>query len=241
MDEGVYGLTTKQKFCIYGLVLAPILLTPITLLLLKDALVTIIVLQIVCYFGLPYLYIKKISKEKEISIYFISEFQNRLQQIKYGITFSMVTFSLMVAYYFFLYEFKHNMLQHLDIPIKYNALYLFLFCIFLAFVNPVMEEWFWRLFLEKTLGQKKITFIQISYMIFHYSILSFLMSWQMSILFTTTFFQIAKTFSYIKENKGIISCIIGHLGLSIACTFSLLDVLYIEWDHKMQINHTSQP
>lgn len=133
------------------------------------------------------------------------------------------------------------MLAHLNIPIKFNAIYLFLLCIFLSIVNPILEEWFWRLFLEKSLGQKRTTLVNVAYTLFHYSILSFLMSWKMSILFTTTFFQIARTFVYIKQNKGFIAAIFGHLGLSLGCTLALLDVIYIAWDHEMQIKHSSIP
>lgn len=241
MDEGVFGLDTKQKLCMYGIVAAPLIVTPLALLITNDALFTMFILQVVCYLGLPYWYIKRISKEGEVSIYFINEFHDRLAQIKYGITFAIVSFSIMVAYYVFLYEFKHNMLAMLKIPVVFNALYLFIFCIFLAVVNPIMEEWFWRLFLEKTLGQKKSLFIQISYALFHYAILTLVMDWKLAILFSTTFYSIARAFSHIKETKGIISCVIGHIGLSIACTIAFLDVLYIEWDHQMEIKHTSLP
>ena len=32
-------------------------------------------------------------------------------------------------------------------PVKYEAMYLFLFAMLMAFVNPILEEWFWRIFL----------------------------------------------------------------------------------------------
>jgi len=67
------------------------------------------------------------------------------------------------------------------------------------------------------------------------------MSWQLSILFATTFYSIARAFSHIKENKGIISCVIGHLGLSIGCMIAFLDIMYIAWDHAMDIKHSSLP
>jgi hypothetical protein len=63
--------------------------------------------------------------------------------------------------------------------------------------------------------------------------------WWICILFATTFYSIARTFSYVLNNKGFLSCIIGHTSLSLASFFAILDVLYIEWEHRMDIIHKS--
>lgn len=49
--------------------------------------------------------------------------------------------------YFLMYEFRFNFLMIIAFPVKYEAMYLFLFALLMAFVNPILEEWFWRIFL----------------------------------------------------------------------------------------------
>jgi hypothetical protein len=43
-----------------------------------------------------------------------------------------------------------------------------MFGIVFSFINPLMEEWFWRLFLEKMLGEKKNYIVHIAYTLFHF-------------------------------------------------------------------------
>lgn len=74
MDEGIFGLDRNQRWILYGIMIAPMVLTPLTILIINDSLVTIVLLQVVCYLGLPYWYMKRVSKEREVSIYFMSEF-----------------------------------------------------------------------------------------------------------------------------------------------------------------------
>jgi len=74
MDEGVFGLEKKQRLIVYGIMYAPSILIPLIMLMVRDSLFCMIVLQTVCYCGLPYYYIKKVSKEQELSVYFLSEF-----------------------------------------------------------------------------------------------------------------------------------------------------------------------
>ncbi|EGR31537.1 hypothetical protein IMG5_107570 [Ichthyophthirius multifiliis] len=205
----------------------------------KDGLLCLFLLQIY-YITFPYAYNKYILKQNSLKAFFLSEFENRIQQIKYGITFGAVMFILLLLYYIFLYEFKHNMLQHLNLPIQFSALYLFTFLIIFQFINPILEEWFWRIFLEKYLGQKNINIIHIGYTLFHLVALLQIMSLQLAFFFATSFFSLSRTFSYVKNNKGIISCIIGHIFLSFFCGFAILDVLYIEWDHQNNIIHQEQ-
>lgn len=113
-----------------------------------------------------------------------------------------------------------------------STLVLILFLAILAFVNPILEEWFWRLFMTKTYQDSGINswIINANYALFHFFILSTMTNWKLSIGLTTTFFSMGKSFEYIMKKYGFICTVITHLGVSIAATTCLIDVLYLE--HK---------
>lgn len=129
---------------------SPIFVTISVLHFTNDALTTLLSLQAISYLLIPYLYINYLSKEGEISPYFMNEFQNRMYQIKSGVSLFASAFGLVVVSYIILFEFRHKLLMIISIPIKYNFIYIFLFFIFYGIINPVLEEWFWRIFVPKT-------------------------------------------------------------------------------------------
>jgi hypothetical protein len=57
--------------------LSPSIIATVSLLIFKDALTTVVLLLSIGYLLIPYLYIKYISKEKELSPYFMNELGNR--------------------------------------------------------------------------------------------------------------------------------------------------------------------
>lgn len=121
----------------------------------------------------------------------------------------------------------------LQIPVKDNFFYLLTFLILFAFINPILEEWFWRLFLQKTYSdsEKNKWLLNINYTLFHWFIFCYIMDWRIATGITTTFFSIGKSFDYIKGKYGFITNCITHFGLSLAGAFALLDILYLEWEN----------
>ena len=145
--EDLFGLDKKQRIYLYFIQLSPTVVTLSTLLVFNDALAALTALQLVCYLAIPYIYIKYLSKEKQIAVYFLNEFQDRQNQIKTGISLFASSIGLIFFSYFLMYEFRFNFLMIIAFPVKYEAMYLFLFAMLMAFVNPILEEWFWRIFL----------------------------------------------------------------------------------------------
>ena len=83
-------------------------------------------------------------------------------------------FFLIVFGYIFIYEFKHIIIDMIYIPVKFEFLYIFLLILLICVVNPIAEEWFWRLFLIKTMPEDKKSriLININYTLFHFITLS---------------------------------------------------------------------
>jgi hypothetical protein len=73
MFGGFFGLNARQKIFIELCMISPILLPPICLNFLDDALLALFSYQFFCTGLLPYCYLKYLSKEKDISPYFFNE------------------------------------------------------------------------------------------------------------------------------------------------------------------------
>jgi hypothetical protein len=71
----------------------------------KDLLTTIILVNLVGYIAIPYTYIRLLSYQGEVNVYFLNEFQDRFKQVKSGISLAASAFALVLGSYFFLYEF----------------------------------------------------------------------------------------------------------------------------------------
>jgi membrane protease YdiL (CAAX protease family) len=172
--------------------LSPIVVTISTLYFSNDALVTLLALHVISYVGIPYLYIKYLSKEGELKVYFMNEFQDRMYQIKAGISLFASAFGLVVIAYIILFEFRHKLLMILQIPIKFNFFYILFFFFFYGVVNPVLEEWFWRIFVPKTYtdSDRNKGLLSFVYTLFHYIIIGYMMDWKYAIGVTSTFYSI---------------------------------------------------
>ena len=57
--------------------MAPAVIIAISLKLTKDALISILIFETICLIIIPYIYIRYLSKEKEITAYFNNELRNR--------------------------------------------------------------------------------------------------------------------------------------------------------------------
>ena len=234
MLGGLFGLDNKQRGYMAASCIAPTLITISAIHFSKDALFTIVCLQAIGYLLVPYLYIRYLSKEGEVQAYFLNEVQDRFNQIKTGLSLFASAFGLVVFAYILLFEFRLNLLMILTIPIKVSAIYIFAFFVLYGIVNPVLEEWFWRIFVPKTYpdSERNKWLLNLNYTFFHYVIIGYIMDWKYAIGVTSTFYSIGQSFEFIKKKYGIITGMICHLGMSLASTIALMDILYLEHQNK---------
>lgn len=83
MFGGFFGLNAKQKIFLELCMITPILLPPICLNLIDDALFALFSYQVICGALLPYCYLKYLSKEIDISPYFFNELRESSKFISY--------------------------------------------------------------------------------------------------------------------------------------------------------------
>jgi len=66
----------------------------------------------------------------------------------------------------------------------------------------------------------------------HFVILGQIMPWRYAVGMMTNFFSIARSFDFIKEKYGIITCVITHIGMSLSSTIVFYDILFLDWKHQ---------
>jgi hypothetical protein len=95
--------------------------------------------------------------------------------------------------YLMLFKFRQHILLILELPLKGEALYIVLFFLVFALVNPVLEEWFWRLFIPKTYSSTEINKYLIvgNYTLFNFVAMSFAINWTYAMGLATTFYSIS--------------------------------------------------
>lgn len=83
MFGGFFGLNAKQKIFLELCMIAPILLPPLCLNFIDDALFALFFYQVICGGILPFCYINYLSKEKDISPYFFNELRESSKALFY--------------------------------------------------------------------------------------------------------------------------------------------------------------
>lgn len=105
----------------------------------------------VFYVASSLLYIKLISKEQEIAPYLINELRSIHLQCQKGLSLGLSAFLLLTIYSIIILKLGRVVLpKHLDFG-EESRTYWPAFLL-VGVVNPILEEWYWRLFLPKVRG-----------------------------------------------------------------------------------------
>lgn len=145
-----------------------------------------------------------------------------------GLTGMTIALIIVLCSYLLIYELSYLSIVFAHIPISLNQFYLILLLVALVLANPVLEEWYWRLFLSKTLenSAKMLDFINIHYGIFHTYIIFHVIGLKSAIMFTLTYLSFGRSMQFMKEKYGYISCIMTHLGLAMGMVLCFCDAIY---------------
>lgn len=154
MQGGLFGLSTPQKTYLFICEISPAVITALSLYYTADYLVVSILIQLF-YILSSFIYIKHFSKEGEIAPYTMNEFRRMDFQIKKGLHLGTSAFLLITLYSILIIRLgRVHLPKHLEIG-KLSSEYWYLY-LPVIILNPILEEWFWRLFLPKVNPQFKI-------------------------------------------------------------------------------------
>jgi len=172
-----------------------------------------------CLLPLIYCFIYK----KDIkSIYFGDGYEKIGHQLKQGaIAGAGVLAVALGSYYGFLglNPGHHSWVMSRNIPVeKTFADTAIFFCVF-SFVNPIMEEFFWRAFVLKSYSDRKLSYVLVSihYAIYHWFSVYYITK---DCLFATVafivIFGLGVILMYLREKSGMIAAVVTHVGADMA-------------------------
>ena len=135
---------------------------------------------------------------------------------------------IVLCSYLLIYEISFPTIITAHIPILRNPLYLAFLLACLVLINPLLEEWYWRIFLNKTLENtlKMLDFVNLHYGLFHTYIIFYVIGLKSAFMFTLTYLSFGRSMQFMKEKYGYISCIFTHVGLSLGMVLCFCDAIY---------------
>jgi hypothetical protein len=109
----------------------------------------------------------------------------------------------------------------------------------MGILNPFLEEWFWRIFIQKLLSSNSNSefwkiLISFEFSFYHFFVITYFSTWNKAIFLTILIFFGGRILLYIKETLGYLVASLVHLGADMAIiTIALLIVYYV--NHNKEI------
>jgi len=184
-----------------------------------DGIVTLLSFFLVLL-GAPLLYCHFFKKD--IRELVLDGLDDRKGQISQGMLACSLILASMVGIYL---AFWHMSVENqawclsLNIPLERTNSVTVVFFIIFSFVNPVLEEFFWRVFLPKSLkvGEAYNIFVSFHYALYHIFVVHYIsQNWLVSLLLMLNIFVLGRFLVYLRDSKGLIVGTLAHLGADMA-------------------------
>ena len=202
--------STSHYVLIEIIQLLPSLLAWTLLNLLHDGVITLLAFQL--YIGtIPFIY----SHFNNIDLQSLlgAKMRSPKVQLKKGvIAGSVLLFSMLIAFFAIFNQITwiKEMMSTLNIPIRRNKAIVFIFCIVFSFVNPLLEEIFWRVFLSTCLKGREYL-VTFHYALYHLFAIQYLIgNWPLGILGTIGIYVLGRIFEHFHNSDGLIASVITH-------------------------------
>lgn len=168
--------------------------------------------------AVPLLYCYVFNKDVRQMIISGPGLQNKDAQIKEGLMACVGIIAMMMgAYYAYWHMDVKNQafILNLNIPLKRDLATTAIFFMIFSFINPVLEEFFWRVFLAKTLknGELYNFLVTFHYALYHIFVVQYItQDWILSFLAFGGIFGLGRFLVHLKDRNGLIVGTIAHLG-----------------------------
>lgn len=98
----------------------------------------------------------------------------------------------------------------------------------MGLLNPILDEWLWRVFFPKTLPNKTpyLLFIHFCYALYHSVILFYCQGYLSAIISLSTYFSLSNSLYYLRQKYGFITPVICHYGINVAFIIIVSDISY---------------
>jgi len=207
---------TKTQFAVLELIqLLPCFVVWGILNTTHDGIVTLLAFFLVLL-GAPLAYCQYYDIDLRVMI--LSGLHNRKSQVIQGTLAAIGIISIMVGAYFAFWNAhlaNQAFILTLNIPLRRTFSVCVTFFIIFSFVNPVLEEFFWRVFLAKNMVKNELynMWVSVHYALYHVFVIQYIVQdWLVAGVVMIGLIGLGRFFAYLRDQKGIIVSILAHLG-----------------------------
>ena len=165
---------------------------------------------------LPLLFCKiyKVNLYHELLQHFKTKL--KVQTLIGSILGAVIMIGMMIAFILYVELFSWEKILAARIPLQWNTSYLMMFSVVFSSINPIFEEFFWRLFLGSILpkDQKTKWNISVHYGLYHFFVVDYILKDHLiALALTVIIIILGRILHYLKDHFGLISAIITHVGV----------------------------
>lgn len=206
--------------------ISPCFYAPYLLRKTNDAFLTLSLFEI-CLIIFPYIFCNLLQKQKKRE-YFLNELENRPKQISIGVVTLLGVMVAMLIVYAGVLEFKSSWISHLNLPMRFELVYLLALGFLFAIINPVVEEIYWRVFLAKTYPDdiKHRLLINTFYASYHFFVVEYIFGWRLGALGACAVFVLGLLMDVLRRKVGLIAAILLHMGVDFAVVMVFADIVF---------------
>jgi len=215
-----------KKSRVYIMLILPSLIASVGLGPIQEPLITLVVFHGVLIFGV-------LKYTKRTSINFAEGMLKNLKtQRMLGFLLATVILVTVVSMYSLLPMLFPGIIERVNLPFKsYSVWYFAILVVEFALINPILEEWYWHVFLYKTIshmfhGKKRLAIkLEAFFASYHFFTILYIFDLQTAILGFVMIFIAGMGFLLIRHFCGFLVAAMAHYGADIAVVICFLDIL----------------
>ena len=181
----------------------------------------------------PHLYCSVFKKDAKLML--AQELGEKKLQTKIGLAAGFALCAAMFIGYLVLFYFDVSIRQialDANVPLRKETSVAAIFFVLFSFVNPVLEELFWRVFLAKCYPKTEFynIWVTLHYTFYHVFVLYFIFQEYpiITVCVTVIIMLVGRLFIYLRETMGFFAAVFAHLGvdMSVALMFAHLTLYH---------------
>lgn len=229
-----YLLSNRDDLILNNMKHLPLIIILMILYTTENGLVTIIIYDI--FLILVPLIHNNIIRKNNTSYILDGLFHKKIKQFMVGILGFFTFFIIPIAIYFFLCYQYNNYFLIFKFPIYNNSFIYIIFFILMGFFTPLLEEYFWRVFLFKyrKLCLNEQFIIHFNFGCLYLFIFNYILNFCNGIIYGGLFLITAVILNELKRKFGFLTIYLCRIGMNLAfCLIFILIINKIKLDHDI--------
>jgi hypothetical protein len=225
-----------RRSLIYLFLIVPSLIAGLGLWVIGEPLIVLFLFHVMLVFG-PMRY----NKKRQIN-YAEGQLKNIKRQRLLGFLISALFLCIVLAAYSMIPVISPGALNDLKLPFKTdNVLYLIILAFEFAVLNPWIEEWYWNVFLCKTIGEvynkkKRYYFkLQVFFAAYHFFIVLHIFNLYVALVAWVFMIFAGVTLQLIRMKFGYLVSSLAHFGADFGIVICFIDMMVRKLPHTITL------